>query len=120
MNENNQPSLPPHEWLAVVTIVFVMALLVMMTHCQSPLLPSTSTSHYIASQHVEITILGEVESPGTYVLPVGSTLDMALKMAKPLESADLKRLKMEAKVRDGQTLTIKKEKKRKAKVLSSL
>lgn len=103
-----QPSLPAHEWLAIVFIISLMAVLclVAISYRESSLPEVTSEPHYVIDQEIEVFIEGAVENPGTYKVKRGALLQEVLILAKPTTNADLRRIKLQSKVRQGQSVKI--------------
>lgn len=99
------PALPVHEWMAVVAILLLMGLLVGMVFLRGEY-ALIDPPHYLVEQEIEITIEGAVAHPGTYHLPRGSTLQEALKQAEPLPDSDLKRMKLQRKIRKGDHVSV--------------
>ena len=100
--------LPLHEWLAVLTIILALLLLIVVTTFQgSGTLPETTGEpHYLVAQEVEVTVEGAVENPGTYILKKGAQVKDVLELAKPVPQADLRKINPEVKLRDGRILKV--------------
>lgn len=120
-SNSESPSLPVHEWIAVLLIVVMLSVLVsVVTYSSvSHIDDEIGLPHHIMPE-IQVTVEGAVEKPGSYQVKRGTTLQEVLDLAKPLHDADLSRLKPEKKVRSGQVIKIspqkpKKEKKKKEK-----
>jgi len=104
----DKPSLPLHEWLAVASILALMAAFMAITTIQR--------NHYSPSPHnlneiqeIEVSIKGAVEKPGTYRVQQGTLLKELLQQAIPMENSNLSRLKLERPLRDGQAIHVPKK-----------
>lgn len=62
--------------------------------------------HHTLAQEVEVTVEGAVEKPGSYQVQRGATLREVLSQAVPTRHADLKRLKLDKTVRQGQVIKV--------------
>jgi len=85
-----QKSLPFSEWSLVGSLLIIMASLVLIakinTHRASTHLLSTE----IGPEKVLVTIDGAVTKPGQYLLAVGTSVEKALRKAKPTKLANTK------------------------------
>lgn len=104
-----RPHLSVHEWMAVVAIIIFLGTL---TIC-IVLAPQQETGqvmmaepHFIADQKVEVIIQGAVEHPGVYTLTRGMLVSDLLEQAIPLAEADVKRVKLDKKLRTGQVIKV--------------
>lgn len=115
MISKTPPTLPIHEWLIV--LLFCAILLILCGYAwlgrkTCPQIPSRFQSSELvvstaqAPKVLHIKIEGEVSKPGTYELPLNSTLQEVLDLAKVLPTADLSDVKWRRKLRDGQTIRI--------------
>ena len=97
-----------HEWLS---LVFFTGLLLALTAAavinrgHSPVV-ETGEPHFIRDPLVEISVVGEVENPGSKKVPRGCTVEEVLKIARLLPEADVSKLKKLSKVRPGQIIEI--------------
>ena len=55
---------------------------------------------------VTVHVTGAVESPGVYRLPLGARVNDAVEKAKPTEAADLSRLNLAERLRDGEKIVV--------------
>ncbi len=105
-----KPFLPPYEWLAIISIILFIGTLSLgvlvfpnsgNSNSNPPLPP-----HYISDQTIEVVIEGAVTHPGVYKLTRGAKLQELLEKAKPLELADIKKLKVNKVLRTGQVIKV--------------
>lgn len=68
---------------------------------------SSEKGHYITPITIEVTVEGAVEHPGPYSLQKNAPLRELLDQAKPLPLADLKRMNLDSKLRQGQVVHVK-------------
>lgn len=107
-----QPKLPLHEWLIVLLFCSILLLLSFFSIFGSSshkTIPSTS-SKSPAFLSLEVTIEGAVYCPGTYEMPLKSSLDNLLEIAQPLPIADLSQLNKRRQLIDGQIVKIPEKK----------
>lgn len=83
--------------------------------CIASLPPSTTTTSIHSRSAVDVYISGEVEKPGPYQLPAGSTIQDALVCAGLKNSAGALKIKNSARLRQGQTIKVPKKRKKKEK-----
>lgn len=110
IEKNHQKhSLYVHEWLAIVSVLFVFVILTVVSHsCYQEKISETSVSaHQLINSEITVQIEGEVEFPGKYQMKKGAKLKELIELAKPTPIADLKRVKQEAVLRKGQRIKIK-------------
>ena len=107
-NFSDKPSLQIHEWLAVVCIIGLLGFLTALSWFNATYssAPETGTPHYILAQEIEINIQGAVEQPGRRLVKKGITVGEALAHAGLLSDADLRRVKLDSKVRRNQTIKV--------------
>lgn len=107
MTEGNSSTLLVHEWIAVVFILFLLLILTLMTFktTNSEVL-EFDPPHYVVEPNIKIALEGAVENPGILEIKRGSTVRDALKLAKPLPEANVSKLKLDAKLRNGQTIKV--------------
>lgn len=116
--EEQRPRLPLHEWMAVIAILCLILSLLLVVLISGG--PSSSEHlgppHHTVSQEIEVFVEGAVINQGLHIVKRGATIQQVLELAVPAENADLKRIKPEKKVRNGQVIKIptvkKKAKKR--------
>jgi hypothetical protein len=98
--------LPLHEWLIVCLLVTAMLSLALMTLWHnSNHLPPTHAPHIL--QEIRVSIQGAVKNPGTYTFKKGATWGDILALAAPLLEADLRKIKMERKLKHEQTIQVR-------------
>lgn len=110
MSNQEKPSLMVHEWLAIATIIGFLGMLTMISVSRStaPLPVDTETPHHIIDPFITVSIAGAVELPGSYKVKKGALIQEVLEQAKVLPEADLKRININAKLRNGQSLYVTK------------
>lgn len=97
----------PHEWLAIASILFLIAVFVALSRHDDTVIPaSIAHPHKVGRQSITVTIRGAVHHPGEYELPIGSLVSDLLKLAEPLPSANLKRVNIQSKLRNGRDIWI--------------
>lgn len=107
----NQEHLNRYEWIVVLSLILLMAVLTWITHQQWFLDTPEALSQplYTHEGKIYVFIEGAVEFPGSYQLDKGSTIENALALAKPTENADLKEMLLSKKMRDGQRIIVPKK-----------
>lgn len=110
----SESSLHVHEWVAILVIVNVLAVLTLVTRFSEPVAqPAIHTApHYVADQKIEIFVEGAVEQPVRLIVNKGTTVEDVLKQVRLLPEADISKLKKHSKVRRGQHIRIPLKKKR--------
>lgn len=99
--------LPVHEWLIVVLLIAVLASIISITSFKSRFSSSSTQSvHYILSPTIQVHVEGAVQRPGVFTLNRGSRLQDVLELAGPLPEANIKSLKRNKVLQDGQVVTI--------------
>lgn len=110
MVEHSQKTLqlPIHEWIAVVVIITFLVMISTMAIFSNDDLDTIETGlpHHVVSPEIDVTIEGAVLNPGTFKIKRGATLQEALDIAQPLSSADLRKIKINKKLRQGQVIKI--------------
>lgn len=103
-----RPQLAVREWIAVVVIIGCFTTLTCISYFNDASLPETTSGmpHYLKPQQIEVLVQGAVAAPGSYKLDVNAKLKDVLTMAVPKQEADLRRIKPEGKLRNGQVVTI--------------
>ncbi len=102
--------LPLHEWVIIVLLIVTLASIAgvaLIRHPSSP--PITEEEHELLNKNVVVDITGAVEKPGVYELPKGSLYKDLLSKAIPQPHADLRKIKMQALLKDGQFIHIPSE-----------
>lgn len=108
-------SLPVHECFAAIAVIFALLAISIFSLHSAQKKQHLGAPHYIVDQFIEVKIEGEVEFPGTFRVKRGTCVQDVIEQAKPLLEANMSRLKLTSKVRHGQTIKVKKGKKRKNK-----
>lgn len=101
------PKLPLHEWCIVLlfcAILLILAGFAIGRQKYQAVPPALSSD--VQQTVMQVKIEGQVQKPGTYSMPLHSSLKDLLEQAQPLSTADLSHLKWRCKLRDGQTIHI--------------
>jgi hypothetical protein len=103
-----KPFLDVHEWLAVVIISGFLGMLTFLSwiSAESPILAATELPLHVLDPFIHVNVKGAVGSPGKIKVKKGSTIQEVLELAQVLPEANLKSLKLNRKVRSGQTLNV--------------
>lgn len=98
----------PAEWLVVAFVIIVMTILsaVALFSDRRASNLSLENPHHLTAQDIEVFIDGAVELAGAFTFKKGATLQELLSLAKPLPQADLKKLKIKSKLRNGQRIQV--------------
>ncbi len=106
MNENE--NLDNHEWIVVFSLIILLGMITFITHKHwfSSYPRPYSDPLYVYSQQIQVHIEGAVQSPGLYLIEKNSTLKDLLIRAQPTAEADLKKLSMSKKIKDGQMIKV--------------
>lgn len=106
----SKPRLTQIDWGVIIAYCAILTSLTLYTQVYipwvCPALPEQA--HWTHPATVTVYITGEVEVPGEHTLKVGSTRGDLLAQAKPLETADLRRLKTSVKLKQGQLVEVPK------------
>lgn len=108
MPESSQKFLPFHEWAAILLIVLLLAILTAISFGkEATAFPKhLNTPHFITTNEIEVWIEGAVENPGYYKVKRGACINDVLQCAIGKEDADLKKVKLHKKLRQGQIIKI--------------
>lgn len=103
-----QEKLPPGEWLVIIAVSLVMVLLTGVSilsdrHMTSP---ATDFPHHLISQEIEVFVEGAVEHPGAFKLKRGALVEDVIALANPHPQANLHKVKMKSKLRNGQRVRV--------------
>lgn len=99
MNPMRQTKLPLHERIAACLIIlFILFLTTLNLYFDEGELPPAEILPQTTIPLVEVTIEGALEHPGVYRVKKGSTVQEAIALAKPLETANLRRIKLDSKI----------------------
>jgi hypothetical protein len=111
---DSEAKLHLHEWLAVATLIGFMGMLTFITLTTGSLnISTTDAPHYVVDQEISVFFEGAVENPGRYQVKKGTLIKDLLSQVKPKPQADLRRIKGESKVRNGQVIKVPEQKKKK-------
>jgi hypothetical protein len=107
-NKPERPHLAVHEWLAVIVIIGCFATLTCLSLIFDKSIPDNTSSipHYLKPQYIEVLVQGAVELPGSYKMSSSAKLKELIALANPIPEADLRHLKLEGKLRNGQVVKI--------------
>jgi hypothetical protein len=109
--ENARPHLPVHEWLSIVSLSALLLTLTLFA-LRGPSSHLVGKPHHLIDPEVDIYIEGAVKKPGAYRVPRQSHVREALDQAGVLPNANLKRLKLDRKVRNGEIINVRQYKRR--------
>jgi DNA uptake protein ComE-like DNA-binding protein len=99
--------LPPHEWVIISLLIITLTLLSFVTlFNKKEILPQALATAELTSEFIQVTIKGAVTHAGIHELKRGARLKDLLDIAIPAADADLKKLKLNSKLRDGQVVKI--------------
>lgn len=99
--------LPFHEWLIICLLIATLLMLsFIIFFWRKDVSPPIAATYELNSEIISVTISGAVKKPGPYDLKKGTLLKELLERAQPLPEANLERLKMNSKLRDGQVVKI--------------
>lgn len=106
----SKQTLPTHEWLAVLTTAGFMILLIAISQCSSTRVfdkqITQAEPHYLYDQTIEVMVTGAVEHPGKYSFKKGAVMQEVLTQAVPTSDANIKRIRPQSKLRNGQVVNI--------------
>jgi DNA uptake protein ComE-like DNA-binding protein len=107
-----RPSLYVHEWLAVVAVLSFVTVLTLLTNRNNASFSSShiGEGHFMNDPYVEVRVEGAVVKPGIYRMKRGQTLQEVLDIAQVLPDANLKKIKLQSKVRANQVIHVLKKK----------
>lgn len=101
-----RPSLHYHEWVSVLTLIFVLSFLTIISHSCELEKKEIDVKHYLKEPFVEVYVSGAVVNPGVVRVPHGTTLGAVLAEAKPTQNADLRRINKNSKIIRGKHLKV--------------
>ena len=106
--DDKKPRLPIHEWLAVCMVCFAMLFIIFVSQItwksDSPKIIESSIA--IKEELVEVFVEGAVLSPHSHIVKKGARLRDVLALVSLSPDAQIDKLKLHAKVRDGQTVKV--------------
>ncbi len=103
-----KPQLAVREWLAVIILIGAFTLITIVSFLNDRSIPENvnNNAHFLKPQHIDVHIQGAVINPGNYKLKIDSKLKDLLTLAIPNDEADLKLLKLDSKLRNGQVVKV--------------
>lgn len=102
-----KPSLKVHEWLAILTVVGIIMVIVIVTYIEGRRVKTDPHINFkVSHDNFDVLIKGAVDFPGVYHLTSSMSMNEVLKLAGVKEEADLSRLTLDAMVKKGRTLTV--------------
>lgn len=110
--QEQKPHLPIHEWLAVAFLVgLLLSLTILSLFFTEHTIPDQQgTLHHVVDQDIEVFVEGAVEKPGSYIVKRGTLVKDVVALAVPNGDANLQPLKLNNKLRKGQTVKVAKQK----------
>lgn len=103
-----RPRISNGEWMVVLGLVILMGTITFVSHAHwltdQPV--KYDTPHYLDDGKISVRVEGAVKSPGIYIVRKGSTVKDLIDIAKTADNADLNRMVLEKKVREGQTIKV--------------
>lgn len=102
----NKPRLFIYEWAAILCILGFFAMICTLTQGSYRLAGQMSPDNEIHQETISIKIEGAVENPGIFFVSRKSTVEEALRLAKPTQFADLKKIVPGAAVKSGQRIKV--------------
>jgi hypothetical protein len=107
---SEKPTLGVFEWLALTTIIGLLGMLtaVSFIRTEKPSLVDLESPFMLVNPEVAVNVEGAVESPGSYRLKKGSLVKEAIALAKLMPDADMRKIKLEAKIRPGKKIHVPK------------
>lgn len=108
MSDSQRKTLPIHEWAAILLIVTLLAILTVLAlgKDQATLPKHLNAPHFITTNEIEVWIEGAVENPGYYKVKRGTCIKGVLELATCKQEADLRKVKLQKKLRNGQIIKI--------------
>jgi len=103
------PLLEVREWVAIIAIIgflFLLTVIVIVGRYDSRSTHNVGTGSYLRPQKVDVYIQGAVKNPGIYRVKSGTLIKDAIILAEPLSDADLKKIRSQSKVRNGQNIKV--------------
>lgn len=97
-----------HEWLSVLAIAGLMGLLTLLSQI-NPSNPDNDLPRFVINPQITVFVEGEVENPGRYELKRGSKVKDLMQQITLLPTADTRKVRPEAKLRDGQVIRVAKK-----------
>lgn len=103
-----QEKLPPGEWLIIIAVIIAMFVLTGVSFLSDRRMAALAVDspHHLVSQEIEVFVEGAVKHSGVFKMQRGATVEEVLSIAKPQPEANLKKLKMKSKLRNGQRIRV--------------
>ena len=99
--------LPPHEWVIIALLIVTVCLLSVVTFFhKKEQFPSVGPIVELSTETIQVTVKGEVVHSGVHEVKRGMRLKELLAMAVTTPEADLSRLKLNSKLREGQVVKV--------------
>lgn len=101
--------LPNYERTAACLLIIVILFAIGLNfYLDEDKLPDPSQEpHYLVSPYIEVSVKGAVTKPGVYQVTKGTLVEEVIKMADPLETANLKNIKLDSKITRRRTINIR-------------
>lgn len=95
-----KPALPFYERCLALAIAgfFIFTAFFNLFLDEGELPTHTGNPHFLKKQLIEVVVVGKVKHPGTYQIEKARTVADVISLAEPLETASLKRLKLESQI----------------------
>jgi SLBB domain len=107
MDKSENPSLYAYEWISVAFICTFVTLLIFITIFNgSSNAALDPIPHYIIEQEIIVKVEGAVQNPGFYQMRKGNKIKDILQKVTLSPEADLRKVKTEMKLRNGQIVKI--------------
>ena len=107
MEKSILKTLPPHEWLIIALLIAILTLLSFATFLNKNEMPwLEERKQELHEDLIQVGIKGAVKQTGIHELKRGSTLQDLLDIAQPLPEADMHQIKLQAKLRNNQMISI--------------
>ncbi len=108
--ETSKPYLKTREWIIVILYCGVLAAITLVTQiCVPAQKPLSGGYHVLKSSEIEVSIEGAVKRPGIYILDRTSLVKNLLALAVVTNEADLSKVNLNSKLRQGRHLKIPKK-----------
>lgn len=100
--------LPTHEWIAIIALSGLLLSIIAVTFVmkEKQFSHETGIPHYVMEQEIEIFVEGAVQKPGSHKARRGMRLRQILDQVGLTKNSDIRRLRLESKVRNGQVIKV--------------
>lgn len=104
----SETRLPVHEWIAILVISSLLLLFALIgIGFGTPHIPShVGAPHFPVNQEIEVFIEGAVAKSGTFRVKRGAVLSDLLELTPLTSEADMRRVKQDKRLRNGQVIKI--------------